>query len=271
MPKKLSIWFIAMLALLIVFMDASAEEDPPVYAFYFPLITKPPPGDMVYIPAGPFMMGCDPEHNAGVPCQTYEFSLQVKTMEAYYIDRYEVTNAQYAACVAAGACFNFGIAKTIATRPDYYDNPAYANYPALLEDTVILDYCAWFGKRLPHETEWEKAARGSNDTRAYPWGDAPPTCNQANFAGCVGDTVPVGSYPAGVSPYGVMDMAGNADEWNDGSYYYVNHPAFNFWHEYGTVNGGDWNSDGNGVRVAARVPRIGPQQYAGLRCVISAP
>lgn len=86
-------------------------------------------------------------------------------------------------------------------------------------------YCARDGRTLPTEAQWEKAARGDEDARGWPWGDARPTCARANFvdvpdgtnpadhAGCVGDTTPVDAYPDGASAYGAMDMAGNVAEW----------------------------------------------------------
>lgn len=77
-------------------------------------------------------------------------------------------------------------------------------------------FCREYGKELPTEAQWEKAARGT-DERRYPWGNEDPTCELSNFGTpqerCEGDTLPVGSHPQGASPYGVLDMAGNVSEW----------------------------------------------------------
>jgi len=171
----------------------------------------------VLIPAGEFFFGCDPQHNGGFECLPDELPLQRLQLEMFAIDKFEVTNMQYARCVAAGACEE-PVYTYSATRESYFDNPAYAHYPVSgISWNEAYAYCTWVGGRLPTEAEWEKAARGET-MRAYPWGDKEPSCELANarddrIGTCIGDTAPVGSYPLGASPYGVMDMAGNVWEW----------------------------------------------------------
>ncbi|GAB4579825.1 MAG: hypothetical protein Fur0022_25640 [Anaerolineales bacterium] len=185
----------------------------------------------IYIPAGEFIMGSD-----DLEAQTIEGNgraypeIPVHTvyLDGYWIDKYEVTNEQYALCVAAGVCDPPYLNKS-ETRPSYYDNPEYANYPVIYVNWYMAKtYCEWAGRRLLTEAEWEKASR-STDGRKYPWGNDKPTGEYANFCdtNCprtianhnfddgYADTAPVGSYPAGASPYGVMDMSGNVWEWTN--------------------------------------------------------
>ena len=127
------------------------------------------------------------------------------TLPNFFIDRYEITNLQYKRFVEA----------TQSRPPKFWSGGNYLqgqdNFPVTGVNWYEAGhYCRWVGKRLPTEAEWEKAARGT-DGREFPWGSEFDP-NKAN-AGTLGHLVPVGSYPKGVSPYGVYDMAGNVWEW----------------------------------------------------------
>jgi len=216
----------------VVAVDArGAVNAGPVWTFSTENLPYPPPvGEMIPIPAGEFSMGCDSNNPAEDVCvygvSHVEIPLRNVYLDAYQIDKYEVTNQQYRACVDAGHC---AIPRRLDSRlrDHYYDDPTFDYYPVLYVSWWDAQgYCAWVDKRLPTEAEWEKAARGVVDTRRWPWGNENPNCSLLNYTDdgaddwivCVDDTTEVGSYPAGASPFGLMDVAGNAFEWVSDKY-----------------------------------------------------
>lgn len=170
-----------------------------------PVRTRQQSDDMtqVYIPAGKFLMGTDD------PAVEKSNPQHEVTLSAYWIDQIEVTNAMYLRCVEAGACDE----PYLHGEHPYYDKPGYENYPVVFVTWFSAKkYCAWAGRRLPTEAEWEKAARGI-DGRSYPWGESAPEPALANFGGLLNSPLPVDRYPGGASPFGVLNMAGNVREW----------------------------------------------------------
>jgi formylglycine-generating enzyme required for sulfatase activity/tRNA A-37 threonylcarbamoyl transferase component Bud32 len=244
---------------------------------------------MVYVPAGTFWMGSD---DSDPDAYSNEKPQHEVYLDAFWIDRTEVTNGQYRRCVADGAC-NPPSKSGSSARESYYGNAEFDDYPVVYVDWSQAEaYCAWAGARLPTEAEWEKAARG-DDRRIYPWGDAFDG-SRLNFCDrdCqfdwkdekvddgYADTAPVGSYPVGASPYGALDMAGNVWEWVADWYaddYYTHSPGNNPQGPgSGTlrvVRGGSWRDPQRYVRAAYRSEN-GPSyasSYRGFRCARSAP
>lgn len=177
------------------------------------------PEGMVLIPSGSFLMG-------SATGQANEAPEHTVSLDAFYLDVFEVSNAQYRACVADGGCTP-GNKVDSFTYKGYRDDPTYNDYPVVgVTWDQAAAYCRWAGKRLPTEAEWEYAASGPENL-TWPWGN---TFNVPLSAASAGDTQPVDSYADGVSPFGAYNMAGNVGEWVEDVYdeaFYTNSPASN--------------------------------------------
>ena len=192
------IFFVSMSVLSFLFVMSAA-----VMAAGTPL-------DMVYISSGYAMMGAE---YGDLTAESNTKPYHLVYLDPFYIDIQEVSNADYAVCVAAGMCRE---PETFAskTRADYYTNSMYASFPVVnVTWQDAADYCAFVEKRLPTEAEWERAARGIADNRRYPWGSGSPKSYNMNISLIPGDTERVNIYTEGLSPYGAADMLGNVSEW----------------------------------------------------------
>lgn len=232
----------------------------------------------LYVPAGIFQMGTKDE---GDWVGEDEFPLHGVYLNSYWMDKTEVTNAQYQKCVQGGSC---SAPHSIAseTRKSYFDNSEFSEYPVIQVDwEQAQSYCQWAGRRLPTEAEWEKAARGPTE-RTFPWQGEGYGHDLATFDVDYNwpnaDTTQVGSHPRGASFYQMLDMAGNVYEWVADWYaadYYQHSPAQNpTGPDQGVrrvIRGGAWTSDWVFLRTAVRLS-IYPQQFSddiGFRCAQS--
>ena len=235
------------------FNDRATGKDGEVKALMAQMAAVAPPrtitdidyqGAMVLIPTGEFVMGDDTH-------ETNERPSRKVNLPDYYIDKFEVSNAQYKKyCDVTGRPYP---TKT-AWNENYFNN--YANSPVIgISFDEATSYASWAGKRLPTEEEWEKAAGwdpGANHKRQWPWGDSR---DQSKAAIGTPLPAPTGQYSQGGSSYGVMDMAGNAAEWVD-SYYqqYPGNPLSD--PDYGTlfrvVRGGSFKSAIDECRTSFR-------------------
>ena len=218
--------------------------------------------ELVKVPGGQFRQGS----NSGPDASKPEHKVLV---DAFYIDRFEVTNARY---------FRF----CQATRRALPVNLRQGAIPAGLENHPVNNvtwddadaYCRFVGRRLPTEAEWEKAARGA-DGRTYPWGNGWDQRLSNNRTNPLESTMPVGSYPRGASPCGALDLAGNVWEWTADWYraYPGGSLAFDETGRRRVARGGAFFYSIDLLKTFVRYP-LDPQDatdHGGFRCAVSVP
>lgn len=220
-------------------------------------------GKMVYVPAGEFTMGSDEGFSDQQPVHTVY-------LDSYYVGKYEVTNAEYAAYlnkaldtgeIQASDSTVIKEGNELLDLDSPFCEISFKNgsfeVDTEKENCPVIEvnwhgavaYCEHYDMRLPTEAEWEKAARGM-DARSYPWGDGSPTPSHCNFNRNIGHPISVGQYsPDGNSPYGCCDMAGNVwewcNDWYDADYYSIspaNNPQGPSSGSGRIIRGGSWYS-----------------------------
>ena len=222
---------------------------------------------MVAVPEGTFHMGCNGEVDD--ECDADESPYHEVFVSAFQVDVTEVTRGAYRACIDAGAC--------PAPGCDWHPVDS-ADHPVTCVGwNAAVSFCTWAGKRLPTEAEWEKAARADGGFK-YPWKtEFDDNCDLVNANLCELDTMPVGSYPEGASPYGALDMSGNAAEWvadlYDAGYFAVSPPENPKGPSSGGVRvhrGGSWNSPTEDFRASSRSAALptAESDEIGFRCAM---
>jgi len=236
--------------------------------------------DMVLIPEGEFLMGC----NYGDPDET---PIHKVYLDAFYIDKYEVTKLQFSEFLnEKGNQEEGGVAWLDTSDEDcfieyrngkYQPKSGYENHPVIeVSWSGARAYAEWAGKRLPTEAEWEKAARGGLVGKKYPWGDNIDS-SRANYGENVGQTTTVGRYPP--NNYGLYDMGGNVwewvSDWYDEDYYsssdsYRNPQGPNYGSER-VIRGAGWSHDARYLRCGGRsyVNPDSTSNHLGFRCAKS--
>ena len=237
------------------------------------IVTEIDQAPMVLIPAGPFLYGSREDDKTASSDEKHQ---RVIDLPDYYMDQYPVTNQNYAAFLNTAQPSKKSLDKWInlagkykneksrisLRKNQFHTKAGYENYPVIYVSWHGAEaYTRWVDKRLPSEQEWEKAARGT-DGRIYPWGNMfdKNLCNTKEAG--PGYTTPVDHYPAGKSPFGCRDMAGNVWEWTD-SWYDDDE-------KYKVLRGGSWFFTALGCRCAARyrdyfLPN-GRSDNFGFRC-----
>jgi formylglycine-generating enzyme required for sulfatase activity len=219
--------------------------------------------NQIHIPAGEFVMGSNTGGGA------VQFRAHKVYLDAYWIDQVEVTNLMYALCQKSGNC------RAPALYNNYFGHSKYDDYPVVYITWYDAEaYCAWEGGNLPTEAEWEKAARGVNEFR-YPWGSGAPDKSLLNFNAEYKDLRPAYDFLAGASPYGLLNMAGNAREWvsdwYDPNYYLVSpykDPQGPLTGENKSLRGGGDYDKANEVQTYYRDNHdpTSPGENRGFRC-----
>ena len=290
---RFAVLAVCLFAIVIVMggCDTDPPIDLPITPPIDPPIDPPPtavPEGMVLIPAGTFAMGSNDED-----ADPDEQPVHTVHLDAFYMDTYEVTNAQFKAFVDANPQWGKDRIADGFHDGDYLDDWDGNNYPSGKAEHPVfwvswyaaMAYAEWAGKRLPTEAEWEYAARGGLSGKKYPGGDDEPTPADANYDWNE-DTTPVGQYPA--NGYGLYDMAGNVFEWcldaYDEDFYAASDDSrnpiaggevdnFTTIPTNGSrvVRGGSWLSTTYGLRVANRAWSWPPNanDWIGFRCARS--
>lgn len=221
--------------------------------------------ELAFVPAGEFLMGSDEWVD--------EQPVHIVMVDAFWMDRTEVTNGMYALCVADGACEQPG-------SGSIYSNPANENKPVVaVRWRDAYAYCRWAGRRLPTEAEWEKAARGGLESKKYPWGDQDPVCTPGAFNGAYyGECGSTSAADVGLfapNRYGLYDMAGNVWEWTSTAFrnypYSANDGRESIYSdEQRVLRGGSWENSAWNLRTSYR-NRVNPASLAydiGFRCAL---